>query len=155
MPYNDLDTEVVFNEISEEQLKNQTNLPPNQYWLTPEDDVNFPIGSIYISTNKNTKEPAELFGGTWVQIKDKFLLASGDVYSVGSEGGSADAVVVSHNHSITVVAGSAGSYNAYPPMSAAGGTIISSTGVIAATGVDGTGKNMPPYLAVKVWERIS
>ena len=47
----------------------------------------YPIGSIYISTN--TTNPSEFLGGVWTQIKDKFLLASGDIYSNGSTGGEA------------------------------------------------------------------
>ena len=47
----------------------------------------YPIGSIYISTN--TTNPSEFLGGVWAQIKDKFLLASGDIYSNGSTGGEA------------------------------------------------------------------
>ena len=56
----------------------------------------YPIGSIYMSVN--SINPSELFGGTWEQIKDTFLLASGTTYTNGSTGGSADAVVVKHNH---------------------------------------------------------
>lgn len=59
-------------------------------------DLIYPVGSPYISFN-NTN-PSTLFGGTWEQIKDCFLLAAGDTYTAGSTGGSADAVVVSHNH---------------------------------------------------------
>lgn len=45
----------------------------------------YPIGSVYISLyNAN---PSVLFGGTWTQLKDAFLLACGDVYSAGSTGG--------------------------------------------------------------------
>ena len=45
----------------------------------------FPVGSIYMSvTNTN---PSTFFGGTWEQIKDKFLLACGSSYSNGSTGG--------------------------------------------------------------------
>ena len=59
-------------------------------------DIVYPVGSIYMSVNSTS--PATLFGGTWEQLKDKFLLASGDTYNNGATGGSADAVVVSHNH---------------------------------------------------------
>lgn len=59
------------------------------------DDI-YPVGSIYMSVN--SVNPSTLFGGTWEQIQDKFLLASGTTYVNGSTGGSADAVVVSHNH---------------------------------------------------------
>ena len=47
----------------------------------------YPVGSIYMSVN--SVNPSTLFGGTWEQLKDKFLLASGDTYSNGSTGGSA------------------------------------------------------------------
>lgn len=36
----------------------------------------YPIGAIYMSMNST--DPGELFGGTWEQIKDVFLVAEGD-----------------------------------------------------------------------------
>ena len=39
----------------------------------------YPIGSIYMSVSSTS--PQILFGGTWEQIKDTFLLASGDTYA--------------------------------------------------------------------------
>ena len=59
-------------------------------------DLIYPIGSIYMSVNN--VNPNVLFGGRWEQLKDRFLLGSGDTYTGGSTGGSADAVVVKHNH---------------------------------------------------------
>jgi microcystin-dependent protein len=50
-------------------------------------DAVYPVGAIYLST-VNTS-PATLFGGTWTQIKDRFLLSAGDTYNVGNTGGSA------------------------------------------------------------------
>lgn len=50
-------------------------------------DLIYPVGSVYISVN-NTN-PAVLFGGTWVQIKDRFLLGAGTTYSNGTTGGEA------------------------------------------------------------------
>ncbi|MBR2160366.1 MAG: hypothetical protein IJ938_03530 [Clostridia bacterium] len=47
----------------------------------------YPVGSIYLSVND--VNPSTLFGGTWQQIKDKFLLACGDTYNNGATGGSA------------------------------------------------------------------
>ena len=47
----------------------------------------YPVGAIYLSVD-NTN-PATLFGGTWEQIKDKFLLCAGDTYSAGGTGGEA------------------------------------------------------------------
>lgn len=47
----------------------------------------YPVGSIYMSVNATS--PASLFGGTWEQIQDRFLLATGSTYNAGSTGGSA------------------------------------------------------------------
>ena len=44
----------------------------------------YPVGSIYLSINSTS--PDELFGGTWEQIKDTFLLACGDTYAAGIYG---------------------------------------------------------------------
>ena len=64
----------------------------------------YPIGSIYWSSN-NTN-PGTLFGGTWVQIKDRFILTAGDSYSNGATGGAATVTLTvsnmpSHTHSFT------------------------------------------------------
>lgn len=116
-----------------------------------------PTESLYLSVGETT--PAELFGGTWEKIKDVFLLASGDTYPLGSIGGSADAVVVEHNHTTKIVSGGEnGTYNAYPSMTKAGvGTLVNDANgsMIASNGVSGVGKNMPPYLAISVWVRIA
>lgn len=48
----------------------------------------YPIGSIYMSVTD--VDPSTIFGGTWEQIKDKFLLASGDTYAQGTTGGQAN-----------------------------------------------------------------
>lgn len=71
-------------------------------------DKTHPVGSLYWSSNSTN--PGTLFGGTWVQIKDKFILAAGDTYKNGATGGSADAVVVSHTHSIPKLSGTAKSH---------------------------------------------
>lgn len=56
----------------------------------------YPVGSIYMSVNATS--PETLFGGTWQKIEGQFLLGSSSSYTLGSTGGSADAVVVSHTH---------------------------------------------------------
>lgn len=58
-------------------------------------DVIYPVGAIYISVNSTS--PANLFGGQWEQIKDRFLLSSGDTYKNGSTGGSAAHSITSAN----------------------------------------------------------
>lgn len=63
----------------------------------------YPIGAYYISSSPTS--PATLFGGTWVQVKDRMILAVGDTYkSAGLTGGSATTNLVlnnipSHSHS--------------------------------------------------------
>ena len=64
----------------------------------------YPVGSIYWSSNNIN--PATLFGGTWAQIKDRFILAAGDSYSNGATGGAATVTLTvsnmpSHSHSFT------------------------------------------------------
>ena len=59
-----------------------------------------PIGSIYISANSTS--PASLFGGTWEQIKDRFLLSAGDIYNEGDTGGSATHTHTTQDHALTI-----------------------------------------------------
>ena len=48
----------------------------------------YPVGSVYISFNNQS--PEGFLGGTWEQITDTFLLASGAKYLPGSSGGKGD-----------------------------------------------------------------
>ena len=79
----------------------------------------YPVGSIYVSVN--SVSPATIFGGTWEQIKDQFLLASGTKYAAGSTGGSADAIIPEHTHDITASSASAGAHTHTTSGSAASG----------------------------------
>lgn len=119
----------------------------------------YPIGSIYISSDSTN--PSELFGGTWAQIKSKFLLGCGDTYDNGTTGGSANAVTVSHSHSFTAGGDAVVMYADSGPVSSGfkgGGPNWAdknkTASSIASSGEDGIGKNMPPYLAVYIWQRI-
>ena len=73
----------------------------------------YPVGSIYMSVNSTS--PASLFGGTWEELKDKFLLGAGDTYSSGATGGEASHTLTSnelpkhkHNNTISVSASQSG-----------------------------------------------
>ncbi|MCQ2242479.1 phage baseplate protein, partial [Treponema sp.] len=48
-------------------------------------DFVYPVGSLYWSS-KST-DPGKLFGGTWTQIKDKFVWAKGDGDTINATGG--------------------------------------------------------------------
>lgn len=61
----------------------------------------------------NQVNPSDLFGGTWEQIQDRFLLAAGDTYESGTTGGEAihkltTSEIPSHTHTFT---GTAASHN--------------------------------------------
>ncbi len=69
-------------------------------------DLIYPVGSIYMSVN-NT-DPGTLFGGTWQQIEDTFLLAAGSNHAAGSSGGeetvtltAAQSGLPAHTHGFT------------------------------------------------------
>lgn len=62
----------------------------------------YPIGSIYLSVS--SINPSVLFGGTWEQIQDKFMLAAGTTYPAGTSGGNASHVHSSAAHSHTIAA---------------------------------------------------
>lgn len=132
-------------------------------------DVVYPVGSIYMSVN--TVNPSTLFGfGVWEKIEDKFLLGSGTNYANGSTGGSADAVIVSHSHQpnadgeYIVTSGDPKANNTRVAYSASGNRWVDGqtsesnfhhrTGT-NTVGEDGTGKNMPPYIAVNIWKRTA
>lgn len=133
-------------------------------------DYIYPVGSVYISVN--AVNPATLFGGTWQQIKDKFLLAYGSAYTIGSTGGEAShrltvAEMPSHTHtqnahrhylSSRAVYTSGGSAAAV--VTWGGGTTNTNatdytTATNQNTGGGGVHNNMPPYLAVNVWKRTA
>lgn len=94
-------------------------------------------------------------------LRDRFIVGAGNTYAVDATGGSADAIVVSHTHSITdsghthsVPQGGAGPSN----FQVGGGsnswynsqtTSSSTTGItINSTGSSGTNANLPPYYAL-------
>lgn len=67
--------------------------------------VSYPIGAIYISTISTN--PKEFFGGEWEQIKDTFLLACGDNFLAGQQGGETshtltESELPSHTHQNTI-----------------------------------------------------
>ena len=97
-------------------------------------------------------------------LRNSFILGAGSTYAVGTTGGSADAIVVSHTHTATVtdpghthgkyvgdqVIGGSGTGNSIPgnnavimPTMTTGVTVANST-----TGVNGTNANLPPYYAL-------
>lgn len=146
-------------------------------------DMVYPIGAIYISVSDVS--PETFLGGTWEQIKDSFILAAGDTYEAGSSGGSADAIIPYHNHSVDAVSiASSGAhtnhtmkgYGAVLGSGSTGWRFGSGGGDTANNIIQGgahthsvpahntnyagasgntTGANMPPYLTAYMWKRTA
>lgn len=162
---------VKYTDIVDNCTSSSTNVPlsANQGRLLR--NMIYPVGSIYISVNSTS--PASLFGGTWEQIQNRFLLAAGSSYTAGSTGGSADAVIVEHGHRVTSPAGHTlgikyGSGNnqvtatfGFAPDSVNTGGLYGDSNSDSnrfyanGVGVSGSGKNMPPYLTVYMWKRTA
>ena len=136
----------------------------------------YPVGSIYMSVNSTS--PASLFGGTWEQLKDRFLLGAGDTYSNGATGGEATHTLTvdempEHRHQIgTADTGwmpSTGTprglkYNSSEQDGVGhNGTIVDQQNLgytngstfIATRGGGQAHNNMPPYLVVYMWKRTA
>lgn len=129
---------------------------------------NHPVGGMYFSNDPTS--PAELFGGNWLQLKGVFIVAADNDASEGAaptyngmySGGSADAVVVSHSHSVTQ--GGLSLYNINSDAGAGNGWYIGTTDASLSSGESqrlktdtvgesGAGKNLPPFFPRYVWER--
>lgn len=135
-------------------------------------DKIYPVGCIYQSTSSTS--PAELFGGTWEQIKDRFILAAGDTYAAGSTGGSP-----THTHDVSGNAAIGVSQNTtaydssgariseefpislfahtheYDSVFDKGNTFYSSMQCVKTKGKTNEQSNMPPYVSTYVWKRIA
>ncbi len=117
-------------------------------------DLLYPVGSVYISVAQT--EPSVLFGGTWEQIKDVFLLSAGDIYANGATGGEAAHTLTveempSHTHASQGYAYAGGS-GAYTVLATNGDDTDKTT---LPTGGGQSHNNMPPYLAVYMWKRTA
>ena len=82
-------------------------------------------------------------------LRDRFIVGAGNNYAVDATGGSADAVVVAHEHTTNidgghVIPGNGGSSYSY----GGAGTYSSTVFNMNSEGVSGTDKNLPPYYAL-------
>lgn len=144
-------------------------------------DLVYPIGAIYISVNNTS--PSTLFGGSWEQIKDTFLLSAGDSYTAGTTGGEAVHTLStdempSHTHTASSKSAGAHTHTIGCDTDAAKGTYCSSvhgsstgaesfkgatnsagahthTITVNSTGGSQAHNNMPPYLTVYMWKRTA
>lgn len=135
-------------------------------------DVAYPVGSIYISSN--TMHPSVIFGGVWERFaEDKFLLSAGSTYANGSTGGSATVKLTSAQSGVPAHSHKYQDYNttytlkttnrkpgtstavAYgTSLTAGGGATERTSSNNTAANASQAHENMPPYLAVYMWERV-
>lgn len=132
-------------------------------------DTVYPVGSIYMSVSSTS--PQTLFGGTWEQIQDKFLLASGTTYTAGNTGGSATHTHTTADHTLTVneipshthgyknaddnSSTDDWSYTASYRKCVTGYVDNAGGGQAHNHGDTGSSSTMPPYLVVYVWKRTA
>jgi hypothetical protein len=132
----------------------------------------YPVGSIYINASVSTN-PATLFGfGTWAAFgagRVMVGLNAGDSSfdTLEETGGSKDAVVVSHTHSISDPGHnhSLGFQNTTIDQNSGGAGLVrqgssntgtASTGIsINSTGESATNANLQPYIVVYMWKRTA
>lgn len=118
----------------------------------------YPVGAVYISVNSTS--PASLFGGTWESIGGRFLLGADSTYTAGSTGGEATHTLVisempNHAHDMNMISKESASA---APNFAFNYQYTSSEVLVGYTNTNGGGNphnNMPPYLAVNMWKRVS
>lgn len=114
-----------------------------------------PVGHIIESTNADFNPNTLYIGTTWVKIEGRFMLGSSSSYSLGNTGGSADAVVVEHAHSISITSYEASGYGLTKTGSFTNRVCVNSGTNTLTSGESRTGKNMPPYKVVNIWERTA
>ncbi len=119
-------------------------------------DFIYPVGSIYMSVNATN--PSTLFGGTWTQLKDRFLLGAGSTYTNGATGGEATHKLTtdempSHSHNLS------GWYHTFGTRAGhqSGGDFVfnDEASTISSAGGNQAHNNMPPYLVVYMWKRTA
>lgn len=128
-----------------------------------------PVGKLWVSDDPTS--PASIVGGTWEQIKDRFILAAGDTYAAGSTGGENTTwltnenipplwskLCVNGNIEYPLVIGDGDAYTGtLIPNAIVSKTMAGQQNLIARyeNNEQKTINNMPPYTAVYAWKRIA
>ncbi|MBE6797413.1 MAG: hypothetical protein E7531_03640 [Ruminococcaceae bacterium] len=134
-----------------------------------------PVGSYYFSAEAT--DPSILFGGEWLRIKDRFILAAGDTYTVGETGGEAEVTLTEGQlpnitgiiaNVTTQTAGGVTCRGVFSPRAeGAGNKMLYGGGTQATTTAENTDEiqmsfgedqphnNMPPYIVAYCWQRIA
>jgi len=137
----------------------------------PASGTTFPAGGIIIWSGAIGAVPSGWYlcdgtNGT-PDLRNRFIVGAGSTYSVGANGGSADAITVTHTHTATSVVTDPGHLHTYGSANtnstpqgsvtisapSTGNTSTATTGITVATtnanaGTSGTNANLPPYWAL-------
>lgn len=135
-----------------------------------------PVGSLYW-TNSAENPRLTFGGGTWEQIKDKFILAAGDTYTAGAMGGAATVTLTeaemprhmhsfepqSHHHLMRAIdyrnikQGTGSQVEVLVDGDDAGfyTTYDLAQGFVTDAGGSQAHNNMPPYLVQYCWRRTA
>ena len=126
-------------------------------------DIIYPIGCIYMSFN--AIDPSTLYSGTeWERIKGKFLVGvdedDTDINISAIEGGEKEHLLLEsempvHNHQQYVTANTGGPSIRCDYSSDARGILYPQGCNTGNAGGNQAHNNMPPYIAVYMWKRIS
>lgn len=140
----------------------------------------YPVGTVY-ETADASFDPNTAWGGTWVEISGKFLLASSSSHAVGQTGGAETKSytpsgtvgghtltvqeIPAHKHSVSVptttvsiTEGEQGLTENVPKVGVATNTSEVGGGQSHNHGFTGAESNinvMPPYEVVKIWKRTA
>ena len=150
-------------ELVEEMIEKKTTL-----------DYIHPVGQIFITVDSSF-DPNESWGGTWVLLKDVFLIGAGNDYTIGSTGGEATHTLteaqlpsVTGSFKIRKSAGGvadtayavSGKFTKsevtedYSSVNVSGGNQTAQQ-ITYAFGSGEAHNNMPPYKAVNMWQRTA
>lgn len=124
-------------------------------WLTAQGA--YPVGAIYLSVTE--VDPSSLFGGTWERIGGRFLLGADTTYTAGSTGGEAAHTLTidempKHNHEIDNINAS-GSATPFMTVQAQDKKGFGGNVQTMYAGGSRAHNNLPPYLAVFMWQRTA
>lgn len=124
-------------------------------------DLVYPVGAVY--TSKSATSPATLFGGTWTQLKEKFIFAAGTTYKVNATGGATTVTLTvaqmpKHYHNTnnrvqwfnTKGAGLVATNTSSSNLRVDAETVNS-----YSTGSGEAHNNMPPYQVFYIWYRTA
>ena len=118
----------------------------------------WPVGSIYMSLEAT--DPADRFGGVWEPIENAFLLGASSAHPAGERGGEethtlTEAEMPVHTHEQAEMAWGHDWLGGVGQWSASSSAMDSQKYTTKAAGGGQAHNNMPPYLSVFIWKRIS